>query len=125
MNRNTNIIIQDWSEKMWTLMDKRTDAQSNFTDTYMTYRSVLKEIRSGEENLYKLRTAEKTLQDRVKESVKKQKPVENVKLELESASKLVQAAEARQYNEKRQLLAKATAIQCQAMLEMSLRVLIS
>lgn len=107
---------------MFTLQTKTTEIQQQYSEDYEAFRKVVKEIKNAEETLSKLKSVEKSLLDRYRESQKKGKQTDYIKLELDSAAKVVAAAEAKQHGEKRRLLQRAFTIQAQCLHEMSIKV---
>ncbi|RKO99372.1 hypothetical protein CXG81DRAFT_14600, partial [Caulochytrium protostelioides] len=107
--------LADIADKLGTLYEDLFVAQDYYADQHEAYRHFLKEIRNAEEAYYAVAKRQRLLQDRVEGLKKKNKPFEEVRLELLSVEGQLSKMEADLHENKRNLLRKGLTIQYEAM----------
>ncbi|KAJ3091071.1 hypothetical protein HK102_001797 [Quaeritorhiza haematococci] len=123
--KKEDLDIHDVTAKLCVVIQNFADALKVFADQYEEYRKNIKVIRTHQEALYQLKHKQKSLQDKVKDAAKKQKPVDAIKLELETLDGQILAKEAEFHSLKRRELQSGLHKQFDALLELGAKTTIT
>ncbi|KAI8998304.1 Eisosome component PIL1/LSP1, partial [Gaertneriomyces semiglobifer] len=116
--------IEDITEKYLVLFEQFAKFHSDLIERYDCYRAKLKDMKSREDGLYILRKRLTELQGKYKEAIKRQKPTEALRAELESLDRDCNESGAAYEGFKRAIFKEAMHMQFDAWMDFGRKIMV-